>query len=60
MNKYVFEKTPEQLRESQQSGLENAFCGFIAAFFSAVALCPTELVKCKMQALKDLGHPKKL
>lgn len=60
MNKYVFQKNETQLLTNQQTGLENAICGFIAAFFSAITLCPTELVKCKLQAFKDHGHPEKM
>ena len=33
--------------------LENASAGFLAAFFSSLTLCPTELVKCKLQALQE-------
>ncbi|CAD7089812.1 unnamed protein product [Hermetia illucens] len=35
--------------------LENAFSGFLAAFFSTFALCPTELIKCRLQALRETG-----
>jgi len=38
------------------SPLENAFAGFLAAFFSSFTLCPTELIKCKLQALRETGH----
>nr|XP_023028360.1 mitochondrial ornithine transporter 1 [Leptinotarsa decemlineata] len=31
----------------------NAFAGFTASFFSSVAICPTELIKCKLQAMKE-------
>lgn len=34
--------------------LGNAFAGFLAAFFSTFTLCPTELVKCKLQALREV------
>ncbi|XP_014661831.1 PREDICTED: mitochondrial ornithine transporter 1-like [Priapulus caudatus] len=34
--------------------LDNACAGFLAAFFSALVLCPTELVKCKMQAHEEI------
>ncbi|XP_067641279.1 mitochondrial ornithine transporter 2 [Eurosta solidaginis] len=37
----------------QLSTTENAFAGFFAAFFSTFALCPTELVKCKLQAIRE-------
>ncbi|CAG2118327.1 unnamed protein product [Medioppia subpectinata] len=29
--------------------------GFFAAFFSSFTLCPTELIKCKLQALRETG-----
>ncbi|XP_075154842.1 mitochondrial ornithine transporter 1 [Haematobia irritans] len=32
----------------------HAFAGFLAAFFSTFTLCPTELVKCKLQALREM------
>lgn len=35
------------------SVMGNAFAGFLAAFFSTFTLCPTELVKCKLQALRE-------
>lgn len=34
--------------------LGHAFSGFLAAFFSTFTLCPTELVKCKLQALREV------
>ncbi|RWS21975.1 mitochondrial ornithine transporter-like protein [Leptotrombidium deliense] len=37
--------------------LENSLAGFCAALFSSFTLCPTEMIKCKLQALRDLGHP---
>ena len=33
----------------QLSAVENGFSGFLAAFWSSLALCPTELVKCRLQ-----------
>lgn len=47
------------------SMLSNATAGFLAAFFSSVAICPTELVKCKLQAMyernkQDLALGKKV
>lgn len=57
MNKYVFNKTEEQVHKNQQNGLESAICGSIAGFFSSLTLCPTEMIKCKMQALKDHSKP---
>ncbi|XP_076063265.1 mitochondrial ornithine transporter 1 [Oratosquilla oratoria] len=35
------------------SPLSNATAGFFAAFFSSLTLCPTELVKCKLQAMRE-------
>ncbi|XP_015930559.1 mitochondrial ornithine transporter 1 [Parasteatoda tepidariorum] len=34
--------------------LENATAGFFAALFSSVTLCPTELIKCKLQAMREV------
>ena len=44
---------------SSLSPLQNATAGFFAAFFSSLVLCPTELVKCKMQAMREMsaGQP---
>lgn len=33
--------------------LHHAISGFFAGFFSSLALCPTELVKCRLQALRE-------
>lgn len=32
----------------------NALSGFFAAFFSSLTLCPTELIKCRLQAIREL------
>ncbi|XP_064103034.1 mitochondrial ornithine transporter 1-like [Macrobrachium nipponense] len=37
------------------SVLSNATAGFFAAFFSSLTLCPTELVKCQLQALREVA-----
>lgn len=34
--------------------IANACAGFLAAFFSTFTLCPTELIKCKLQALREV------
>ena len=34
---------------SELSTFQNGSAGFIAAFFSSLVLCPTELVKCRLQ-----------
>lgn len=36
--------------------LGNATAGFFAAFFSSFSLCPTELIKCKLQAARETGN----
>lgn len=43
--------------KSAASTLDKATAGFIAAFFSSFTLCPTELVKCKLQALGEQKRP---
>lgn len=40
---------------SELSTFENASAGFLAAFFSAFTLCPTELVKCQLQAMREVS-----
>ncbi|KAK3799352.1 hypothetical protein RRG08_063491 [Elysia crispata] len=35
--------------------LENAVSGGMAAFFSSFTLCPTELVKCRLQAMREMA-----
>ncbi|CAD5216204.1 unnamed protein product [Bursaphelenchus okinawaensis] len=40
----------------QMTSVEKATSGSFAAVFAALVLCPTELVKCKLQAHKEL-HP---
>ncbi|XP_055615920.1 mitochondrial ornithine transporter 1 [Toxorhynchites rutilus septentrionalis] len=39
---------------AELSALDNATAGFLAAFFSSFTLCPTELIKCKLQALREV------
>ena len=44
----------------QLSTVENACSGSFAGFFASLVLCPTELVKCKLQAMKEMSamnHP---
>eukprot|EP00096_Caligus_rogercresseyi_P007217 TRINITY_DN25018_c0_g1_i1.p1 TRINITY_DN25018_c0_g1~~TRINITY_DN25018_c0_g1_i1.p1 ORF type:complete len:296 (+),score=52.16 TRINITY_DN25018_c0_g1_i1:175-1062(+) len=36
------------------STVQNGFAGFLAAFWSSFVLCPTELVKCRLQALREV------
>lgn len=42
------------------STLGNATSGFLAAFFSSFTLCPTELIKCKLQALHEMKQSKRI
>lgn len=39
--------------KNQATTLDKAFSGFFAAFFSSFTLCPTELIKCKLQAMRE-------
>lgn len=36
--------------------MHNATAGFLAAFGSSLALCPTELIKCKLQAMREMQN----
>ncbi|KAL4703405.1 hypothetical protein ACJJTC_011194 [Scirpophaga incertulas] len=38
----------------QLSTVGNASAGFLAAFFSSFTLCPTELIKCQLQAMREV------
>lgn len=42
------------------SVLSNATAGFLASFFSSVAICPTELLKCKLQAMHEVEKQQSL
>jgi len=39
--------------DKEMTVLDKASSGFLAAFFSSFALCPTELIKCKLQAIRE-------
>ncbi|KAF4516906.1 hypothetical protein B566_EDAN007994 [Ephemera danica] len=39
--------------------LSNATAGCMAAFFTAFALCPTELIKCRLQAMREMQNQAK-
>ncbi|KAJ6637803.1 Mitochondrial ornithine transporter 1 [Pseudolycoriella hygida] len=45
-----------QPNTKELSPLNNATAGFIAAFFSSFTLCPTELIKCRLQAMRELQN----
>jgi solute carrier family 25 ornithine transporter 2/15 len=47
----TFKKDIQQL-----SSLENAMAGSSAAFFASLVLCPTELVKCKLQSAREMSN----
>lgn len=38
---------------NEMTVLDKASSGFFAAFFSSFVLCPTELIKCKLQAIRE-------
>ncbi|KAL1509713.1 hypothetical protein ABEB36_004409 [Hypothenemus hampei] len=40
--------------------LSNASAGFLASFFSSVAITPTELIKCKLQAMHEVNKQNQL
>lgn len=46
-------------RTTDLSMLQNASAGFLASFFSSVAICPTELLKCKLQAMHEVQKQQK-
>nr|CAD7439322.1 unnamed protein product [Timema bartmani] len=54
----VCQKTIMKLTNVQEvedlSSFSNASAGFLAAFFSSFMLCPTELIKCQLQAMRPL------
>lgn len=41
---------------SELSSVQNALAGSGAAFFASLALCPTELVKCQLQAAREISN----
>ena len=40
--------------ERDLTNIQKAFSGSCAAFFSSLVLCPTELIKCRMQAMSEV------
>lgn len=42
------------------TSMQNASAGFLASFFSSIAICPTELVKCKLQAMHEVQKQQSL
>jgi len=47
------QKVTNTPRVEDLSTLSNATAGFLGSFFSSIAICPTELVKCKLQAMYE-------
>ena len=45
---------------SELNPVQNALSGGAAAFFSSLVLCPTELIKCKLQAMEQMRETGKL
>jgi len=58
--KFVAEHIEKKSNVSEMSALGNATSGFLAAFFSSFTLCPTELIKCKLQALHEMKQEKRV
>jgi solute carrier family 25 ornithine transporter 2/15 len=38
------------------NSFENALAGSSAAFFASLVLCPTELVKCRLQSAREMSN----
>lgn len=49
-------KSNQTSKLNELNPLGNALAGFLAAFFSSFTLCPTELIKCKLQAARETGQ----
>ncbi|XP_064637713.1 mitochondrial ornithine transporter 1-like [Lineus longissimus] len=47
-------------KENDLKAIHKAFAGGGAAFFASLALCPTELIKCKLQAMREMVDQGKL
>lgn len=45
----------EKTDHNQLTSVENMAAGSLAAVFASLALCPTELVKCRLQTLNELS-----
>lgn len=57
---FVAKNIENKSNANELSTLGNATAGFLAAFFSSFTLCPTELIKCKLQALHEMKQSKKI
>jgi len=49
---YLRSKTDHE----QLSSVENMAAGSLAAVFASLALCPTELVKCRIQTMNEMSN----
>lgn len=58
--KFVAQHLEDKTNVNEMSLLGNATSGFLAAFFSSFTLCPTELIKCKLQALHEMKQEKRV
>lgn len=38
------------------NSVQNALAGSGAAIFASLVLCPTELVKCRLQSAREMAH----
>ena len=47
-------------REEDLGAVQKAVAGSAASFFSSLTLCPTELIKCKQQAMQEMISTGKL
>ncbi|XP_060532437.1 mitochondrial ornithine transporter 1 [Cylas formicarius] len=50
----IMAKATSVANVDELSTLSNASAGFLASFFSSVAICPTELIKCRLQAMHEI------
>ncbi|KAK2142709.1 hypothetical protein LSH36_922g02023 [Paralvinella palmiformis] len=44
---------------TELNAVENGLSGSCAGFFAALVLCPTELIKCKLQAMREVADQRK-
>lgn len=51
ISKVSFKQKVEDL-----NSFENALAGSSAAFFASLVLCPTELVKCRLQSAREISN----
>lgn len=58
--KFVAQTFENKTNVNEISLLGNASAGFLAAFFSSFTLCPTELIKCKLQALHEMKQTSRI